>query len=132
MLFYLLKTEPSEYSFDDLLRDGKAVWDGVRNYQARNNLKAMKKGDQVLIYHSGEKKEIVGIAEVIKECYPDPVDNAWVVVGLKPVKKLSEPFTLEQIKKEKSLSNMPLLKQSRLSVMPVSKKEFDFIVSFNP
>lgn len=131
MPYFLLKTEPEEYSFEDLLKDKTVVWDGVRNYQARNNLKLMKKGDKVLIYHSGEKKEIVGIAEVVKEHYPDPVDKTgvWVVVELKPVKKLARPFTLEDIKKEKMLSNMPLLKQSRLSVMPLSKKEFDFIVS---
>ena len=133
MPYFLFKTEPEEYSFNDLLRDKTVVWDGVRNYQARNNLKLMKKGDKVLIYHSGEKKEIVGIAEVTKEHYPDPVDKIgiWVVVELKPVKKLARPFTLEEVKREKILSNMPLLKQSRLSVMPLSKKEFDFIVSFS-
>ena len=132
MNYWLVKTEPEEYSFDDLLKEKKVVWDGVRNYQARNNLKSMKTKDQVLVYHSGEKKEIVGIAEVIKEHYPDPADNTgvWVVVELKSVKKLKNPFPLWRIKRENILSNMPLLKQSRLSVMPIQKHEFDFIVSF--
>ena len=131
MQYWLVKTEPEEYSFEDLIKDKEAVWDGVRNYQARNNLKAMKTGDKVLVYHSGKTKEIIGIAEVIKGNYPDPSDktNTWVVVGLKPVKKLKQTIPLHQIKKEKSLADMPLFKQSRLSVMPVSKCEFDFIVS---
>ena len=130
MSYWLVKTEPEEYSFDDLLRDGKGVWDGVRNYQARNNLKLMKKGDEVLIYHTGESKEIVGVAKVSKEYYTDPSDKTetWVVIELIPVKKLRKPFTLEQIKKESILANMPLLKQSRLSVMSVSQKEFDFVL----
>ncbi len=130
MSYWLVKTEPEEYSFDDLLRDGKGVWDGIRNYQARNNLKLMKKGDEVLIYHTGESKEIVGVAKVSKEYYTDPSDKTetWVVIELIPVKKLRKPFTLEQIKKESILANMPLLKQSRLSVMSVSQKEFDFVL----
>ena len=131
--FWLLKTEPEEYSFESLLRDGKVLWDGIRNYQARNNLKLIKKNDLVFIYHSGKNKEIVGVAKVTKEHYQDPKDktNTWVIIELAPVKKLQRPFTLEQIKAEKTLSSMPLLKQSRLSVMPVTKNEFDFIVSFN-
>lgn len=130
MNYWLVKTEPEEYSFDDLLKDGKVVWDGIRNYQARNNLKLMKKGDEVFVYHTGASKEIVGIAKVSKEYYADPSDKTgtWVVVELIPVKKLRKPFTLEQIKKENILANMPLLKQSRLSVMPVSQKEFTFVL----
>ena len=130
MNYWLVKTEPAEYSFDKLLLDGKVVWDGVRNFQARNNLKAMKKGDRVFVYHSGKLKEIVGVSEVIKEYYPDPSDKTdlWVVVELKPLKKLNKPVTLSQIKKEKALSGLPLLKQSRLSVMPVAKDEFEFIL----
>ncbi len=126
MSYWLVKTESEEYSFDDLLRDKKVIWDGVRNYQARNNLKTMKKGDSVLVYHSGESPEIVGIAEVSKEHYQDPKDktNTWVVVELIPLKKLNKPFTLKEIKNEKGLSSMQLLKQSRLSVMPVTKQEF--------
>ena len=132
MNFWLVKTEPEEYSFLDLVKDGKVVWDGVRNFQARNNLKSMKKGDQVLIYHSGKTKEIVGIAEVVKEHYKDPGDksNTWVVVEMKPVEKLDKTITLEQIKKEKSFSELPLLKQSRLSVMLVSKKDYLQLLSF--
>ena len=130
MNYWLVKTEPEEYSFDDLLRDGKVIWDGVRNYQARNNLKLMKKGDQVLVYHSGKTKDIVGIAEVIKEYYPDPTDKTgmWVVVELQPKEKLKNTITLTLIKNIKELNDLPLLKQSRLSVMPVSKKEFDFML----
>ncbi len=129
MNYWLVKTEPDEYSFDDLVRDGKVIWDGVRNFQARNNLKTTKKGDRVFVYHSGKTKEIVGIAEVTKEYYLDPSDKTglWVVVELNPVRKLIKPFTLTQIKKEKFLSKLPLLKQSRLSVMPITKEEFDFI-----
>ena len=132
MNYWLVKTEPEEYSFSDLIKNGKVVWDGVRNYQARNNLKAMKYGDQVLVYHSGETKEIVGISEISKEHYQDPQDktNTWMVVELKPLRKLKKTITLNEIKKEKILSNMPLLKQSRLSVMPISKKQFNFVVSF--
>ena len=132
MSYWLVKTEPEEYSFNDFISDTNVVWDGVRNYQARNNLKAMRKGDKVLVYHSGKIKEIVGIAEVIKEHYLDPNDksNTWVVVELKAVNKLKKTITLNQIKHEKSLSNMPLLKQSRLSVMPITKNQYDVIVSF--
>ena len=131
MNYWLVKTEPEEYSFDRLVSEHKVVWDGVRNFQARNNLKAMKKCDMVLVYHSGKSREIVGIAEIVKEYYPDPSDitGLWVVVELKPVRKLNNPFALAQIKKEKLLSKLPLLKQSRLSVMPIGKDEFDFIVS---
>ena len=129
MNYWLVKTEPEEFSFDDLMHDGKVVWDGVRNFQARNNLKTMKNGDQVFVYHSGKSKEIVGIAEVIKEYYLDPSDKTglWVVVELKSFKRLNKPITLNQIKKEKPLSHLLLLKQSRLSVMPVSKIDFLYI-----
>lgn len=130
MNYHLVKTEPEAYSFETLLKEGKTIWDGVRNYQARNNLKAMKKGDKVLVYHSVSDKEIVGIAEVSKEHYPDPTDKTgvWVVVELIPVKKFKKPFTLDEIKKEKKLSDLPLIKQSRLSVMPISKNKFDYII----
>ena len=130
MNYWLLKSEPFKYSWDKLVKDKKATWDGVRNYAARNNLKAMKKGEQVLVYHSGESREVVGVSEVSKEHFQDPKDktNTWVLVELKPVKRLSKTVTLDDIKKEKTLANMPLLKQSRLSVMPLTKREFDFIV----
>ncbi len=129
MHYWLVKTEPEEYSFDDLVKDGFVVWDGIRNYQARNNLKEMKKGDLVLIYHTGKTKEIVGIAQVIKEHYPDPKDktNSWVVIELAPLKKLKKTITLDEIKKEQSLAKLPLLKQSRLSVMSIRKEEYQWI-----
>ena len=133
MNYWLVKTEPEEYSFNMLLANHKTVWDGVRNFQARNNLKEMKMRDKVFVYHSGKSKEIVGIAEVIKEYYPDPSDktNLWVVVELKPLRKLNKPVTLVQIKKEKSLTKLPLLKQSRLSVMPVSTNDFIYILKLS-
>lgn len=131
MNYWLMKTEPGEFSFSDLERDGKTVWDGVRNFQARNNLKAMKKGDQVLIYHSVSEKAVVGIAEVIREQYPDPKDNPkgdWVVVDIKPVKRLRNTVTLEAIKATPELADIPLIRQSRLSVMPLEKAYFDRLV----
>ena len=133
MNFWLVKTEPEEYSFDMLLSERKIVWNGVRNFQARNNLKSMKNGDQVFVYHSGKSKEIVGIAEVIKGYYPDPSDKSglWVVVEIKPVKRLNRPVTLTQIKKEKSLTKLPLLKQSRLSVMPILRDDFLYILNMS-
>ena len=133
MNYWLVKTEPEEFSFDDLMHDGQVVWDGVRNFQARNNLKTMKKGDQVFVYHSGKTKEIVGIAEVIKEYYLDPSDKTglWVVIELKPVKKINKHITLSQIKIEKSLTALLLLRQSRLSVMPMSKADFLYILKLS-
>ncbi len=133
MNYWLVKTEPEEYSFDMLLSERKVVWDGVRNFQARNNLKTMKKGDQVFVYHSGKSKDIVGIAEVIKEYYPAPSDKTglWVVVEIKPIKRLNKSVTLAQIKKEKSLTKLALLKQSRLSVMPISRDNFLYILNMS-
>ena len=124
MKYWLVKSEPFKYSWQNLQDDGWTYWDGVRNYQARNNLKEMKKGDLVLYYHSNEGKEIVGVAEIIKEHYQDPTtdDERWVVVDLKPVKTLKSPVTLEAIKKEKRLNDIALVKQSRLSVMPIRKR----------
>jgi predicted RNA-binding protein with PUA-like domain len=126
MNYWLAKSEPSKYSFDQLVKDKKTIWDGVRNYAARNNLRAMKKGDQVLFYHSNEGKEIVGIAEVAKEAYQDPTteDTNWVVVELKPVKALPEPVTLAAIKAEPSLATIELVRLSRLSVSIVTPDEF--------
>ena len=130
MNYWLVKSEPFKYSWDDLLKDGSTYWDGVRNYQARNNLKSMKKGDLVLYYHSNEGKEIVGIARVIKEFYQDPTtqDDRWVVVDIEPVNKLNSPVSLADIKQDKRLKNVPLVTHSRLSVMPVLKKDFETIV----
>ncbi len=126
MNYWLVKSEPAKYSWEQFTKDKKATWDGVRNYAARNNLKAMKQGDQVLYYHSNEGLEIVGIAEVTKEAYQDPTtDNAaWVVVDIKPKKALHKPVTLMQIKEDKQLSNIALVRLSRLSVQPVTEDEW--------
>ena len=122
--FWIVKQEPSQYSWEDFVKDGKTYWDGVRNYQARNNLQAMKKGDLVFFYHSVIGKEIKGIAKVTREAYPDPTtdDERWVVVDLKPLKAFAHPVNLEQVKSHKDLQEIALVKQSRLSVMPVTKK----------
>lgn len=129
--YWLVKQEPEGYSWDDLVRDRGTEWTGVRNFQARNNLRQMKAGDQVLFYHSGEQKAVVGIAQVAKTAYPDPsTDEAqWVAVDIKPVKPLREPVPLTTIKAEPKLANMLLVRQSRLSVMPVAKEEFEVIVA---
>lgn len=130
MAYWLVKSEPFKYSFDQLQKDKKTHWDGVRNYAARNFLKAMKKGEQVFYYHSNEGLEIVGIAEVAKEYYQDPTtdDEAWVVVDLKPKKKLKKTVTLQQIKQDKRLANMALIKLGRLSVTPVTDEEWAIIM----
>jgi predicted RNA-binding protein with PUA-like domain len=131
--FWLVKQEPSQYSWETFLRDGETQWDGVRNYQARNNLKAMKKGDLVFFYHSVTGKEIRGIAVVTRESYPDPTidDPRWVVVNLKPLKSLERPVTLEEIKIHNDLQDIALVRQSRLSVMPLSKKESQIILKLS-
>lgn len=126
-----MKSEPSVYSWDDLNRDKKATWDGVRNFQARNNLKAMKKGDLVFIYHSNEGKEIVGIAKVTKEAYPDPKAKDWTVVDIAPEKKLKSPISLAQVKADKRLANMALVKAMRLSVQPVKDEEWDMVIALS-
>lgn len=133
MNYWLVKSEPFKYSWQQFETDKQTFWDGVRNYQARNNLKAMKKGDLVMFYHSNEGKEIVGIAKVIKEFYQDPTtqDANWVVVDLKPFKKLKYTVTLEQIKANKKLANIALVKQGRLSVMPLQQAEFDEILKMS-
>ncbi len=130
MQFWLVKQEPSKYNWQQFVEDRETYWDGVRNYQARNNLQAMKKGDRVLFYHSVVGKEIKGIARVTRESYPDPTtdDPAWVVVDLKPVKPMKVPVTLEQIKSHAKLREMALIKQSRLSVMPLTPAEFKIIL----
>jgi len=129
MQYWLLKSEPYKYSWENLEQDGKTFWDGVRNFQARNNLKAMKQGDYALFYHSNESKEIVGIAKIIGEAYQDPTteDANWVAVDVAPVSKLKQPVSLETIKSHPVLQNMALVKQSRLSVCPVTKQEFEVI-----
>lgn len=130
MNYWLLKSEPHKYSWERLLEDGSTFWDGVRNYQARNNLQAMKKGDYALFYHSNEGKEVVGIACIIKEAYPDPTteDERWVAVDIQPLKALKNAVTLEEMKQQPALSKIGLIRQSRLSVVDLTKKEFDYIV----
>ena len=128
---WLVKQEPTKYSFDQLVKDGRTVWDGVRNFQARNNLKEMKVGDRVLFYHSVVGTAVVGIAEVASEAYPDPTakEAGWVAVDLVPIKALKKPVTLEQIKGEASLRNIALVRQGRLSVQPLEREAFDKIVA---
>jgi predicted RNA-binding protein with PUA-like domain len=130
MNYWLVKSEPETYSWSRFVSEEKAVWDGVRNYQARNNLKAMAKGDLVLFYHSVSDKEVVGTARVVKEHYPDPTADSdkWVVVELVPESQLKHPVSLEQVKKDERLENIALVKQARLSVMPLKREEFDAIV----
>jgi predicted RNA-binding protein with PUA-like domain len=130
MSYWLVKSEPSVYAYDQLEKDGQTFWDGVRNYAARNHLKAMKKGDQVLFYHSNEGLEIVGIAKVSKEHYQDPTtdEDAWVVVDLKPYKRLKKPVSLNQIKTDKRLKDMALVRLGRLSVQPVTEQEWKVIM----
>ncbi|MBK6751808.1 MAG: EVE domain-containing protein [Acidobacteria bacterium] len=129
MNYWMVKQEPDSYSWDDFVTDGATDWTGVRNYQARNNLKAMKKGDKVFYYHSNIGKEIVGIATVSKAEFPDPTDEKWVAVELKPVKALKKPVTLAQLKANLALANLGLLRQSQLSVSPVTKDEYEEILS---
>jgi len=129
MNYWLLKSEPGTWSWEEQSKVKKEMWDGVRNYQARNNLMKMKKGDLCFFYHSVNEKKIVGIVEVIKEHYPDPTDktNKFVVVDVKSKKKLKYSVSLEQIKFQKKLSHLALIKQSRLSVMPIDKKSWKII-----
>jgi predicted RNA-binding protein with PUA-like domain len=133
MKHWLVKSEPHKYSWEQFLKDKKTFWDGVRNYQARNNLRLMKKGDLVMFYHSNEGKHVVGIAKVIKEHYQDPTttDPNWVVVDLAPFKTLSRAVTLEEIKEDHKLQNIALVKQGRLSVMPLNNTEFDRIIEIS-
>ena len=131
MNYFLVKSEPFKYSWEQFNKDGQTFWDGVRNYQARNNLKAMKKDDLVLFYHSNEGKEVVGIAKVVKEFYQDPTtdDERWVVVDLAPVDTFKTPVTLEMVKADPLLQDIALVRQGRLSVMPLKAEEFDRIVA---
>ncbi len=130
MKHWLVKSEPFKYSWEKFNEDGRTFWDGVRNYQARNNLREMQQGDLVLFYHSNEGKNVVGIAKVVKEAYQDPTtdDTNWVVVDLSPVEALKNPVSLEQIKAEESLKDISLVRQGRLSVMPLRATEFDKIL----
>ncbi len=126
MNYWLVKSEPEAYSWSDLLKDGKTAWTGVRNFMARNNLRAMKAGDRVFFYHSGEEKSVVGLARVTREAYPDSTadEGDWSVVDLAPVKTLAKPVTLATIKADRILKEMVLTKQARLSVSPVTEAQF--------
>ncbi len=129
MNYWLVKSEPYKYSWDDLVKDEWTYWDGVRNYAARNNMKDMTVGDHCFYYHSNEGKEIVGIAEIIKEHYPDPTidDDRWVAVDLKPIHKFKNAITLAQIKSDDNLADMEIIRLSRLSVSKVTQQQFDYI-----
>jgi predicted RNA-binding protein with PUA-like domain len=127
MSYWLMKSEPNVFGWDDLKKRGTAPWDDVRNYQARNNMMAMKKGEQVFFYHSNIGKEIVGIMQVVKEHYPDPADPRFVLVDMKCKKAFKRPVTLAQIKADPRLQNIALIRQSRLSVMPITDEEWQII-----
>lgn len=131
MQYWLVKSEPQTYGWPEFTEQGRAIWDGVRNYQARNNLMGMRTGDQVLFYHSVTKPGVVGLAAVVREAYPDPTcpdDPRWQVVELVPVMPFARPVSLAQIRAEPLLANIALIRQSRLSVMPIKPDEFDWIV----
>jgi predicted RNA-binding protein with PUA-like domain len=130
MAYWLVKSEPSSYSWEDLVKDKQTRWDGIRNYASRLHLRAMKKGDPVLFYHSNEGLSIVGVAKVAKEAYPDPTakEDGWVAVDIKSSKKLKNPVTLEAIKKDKRLASMALVRIGRLSVQPVTEEEWNIIM----
>ena len=133
MKYWLLKSEPDAWSWDNQVKEGASMWDGVRNYQARNNLKEMKKNDLCFFYHSVTERSIVGIVKVVKEYYPDPTDKTdrFVVVDVKAIKKLKNPISLDQIKENNKLKIIALVKQSRLSVMPLKKTEWDIIIKMS-
>ncbi len=133
MKYWLLKSEPDAWSWDNQVKEGASMWDGVRNYQARNNLKEMKKNDLCFFYHSVTERSIVGIVKVVKEYYPDPTDKTdrFVVVDVKAIKKLKNPVSLDQIKENNKLKDIALVKQSRLSVMPLKKTEWDIIIKMS-
>ncbi len=128
--YWLAKSEPGAYSWQQFLKDGRTHWDGVRNYQARNNLKAMQEGDLVLFYHSVTEKQVMGVARVVKEFYQDPTtdDDRWVVVDLVPEQSFKKPVTLAEVKADERLENIALVKQARLSVMPLEQEEFDVLI----
>jgi predicted RNA-binding protein with PUA-like domain len=131
MNYWLVKSEPESYSWTDLLKDGRTVWSGVRNFQARNNLRAMKKNDPVFFYHSVSEKQIVGVAGVAREAYPDLTakEGDWVCVDLVPARTLARPVPLDAIKNESALKDILLLRNSRLSVIPLTKPQFDWLMA---
>ena len=133
MKYWLIKSEPNKWSWQDQIKVNKEMWDGVRNYQARNNLKKMNKGDLCFFYHSVKERQIIGIVKIVKEYYTDPTDKSkkFVVVDVKAKEKLQQPVSLDKIKNDKRLLHLPLIKQSRLSVMPIDKKSWDIIIKLS-
>ncbi|MEP5613058.1 MAG: EVE domain-containing protein [Cyclobacteriaceae bacterium] len=133
MNYWLIKSEPGTYSWDDFVKLGRDHWDGVRNFKARNNIKAMKVGDICLFYHSVSEKSVVGLAEVVKEYYPDPTtdDHRWYVMDVVPVRKLKRPVTLAEVKADGRLDRMKLVTHSRLSVQPVTEEEYGIILELS-
>ncbi|HAR19470.1 MAG TPA: EVE domain-containing protein [Cytophagales bacterium] len=133
MNYWILKSEPNVYAYDDLVKQGTGTWDGVRNYTARNNLRNMQVGDLALFYHSNIGKEVVGVARIVKEAFPDPTteDNRWLAVEVVAEKKLEKPVTLAQLKADGSVNHIGLVKQSRLSVIPIEKSDFDYILKLS-
>lgn len=131
MTYWLVKTEPDTFSWDNFVKDKKTTWDGVRNFQARSNMKSMKKGDSVFFYHTGDEKSIVGLAKVASDPFPEPKEPDWIVVDLIPDKKLKKPVALSQIKSDKRLSDMVLVRASRLSVQPVKDAEYQIILELS-
>ena len=130
MNYWMVKQEPEKYSFDDLIAESRTDWTGVRNFQAKNNLQAMRLGDKVLFYHSVSEKAVVGLAEVSREAFQDAIDETgkWIAVEIRPLEKFAKTVTLDAIKNEKSLENLALIKQSRLSVMPLTNDEYELIL----
>jgi predicted RNA-binding protein with PUA-like domain len=126
---WLLKSEPSTYSFERLVADGHTVWDGVRNFEARNHLRAMKKGDLCLFYHSNEGKAVVGIAKVSREAFPDPADAEWAAVEVEPVRALARPVTLDEMRAAKALAGMAMVRRPRISVTPVTPDEYETVLA---
>jgi predicted RNA-binding protein with PUA-like domain len=127
--YWLIKSEPSKYSFEKLLADGRTTWDGVRNFEARNNLRAMKKGDLCLYYHSSEGKAVVGVARAARDAYPDPTTkDDWSAVDVEPVRALARPVSLDELRNHPVLGKMMLLRRPRLSVVPVTHEEFELVI----
>jgi predicted RNA-binding protein with PUA-like domain len=126
---WLIKSEPSTYSFDRLVAEGRTAWDGVRNFEARNNLRAMKKGDLCLFYHSNDGKAVVGVARVSREAYPDPHDADWTAVDVEPVRALARPVTLDEMRGDRVLSAMAMVRRPRISVTPVTPEEYDVVLA---
>jgi predicted RNA-binding protein with PUA-like domain len=131
MNYWLVKTEPETYSWENLVTDKTTVWDGVRNFRARSNMKKMKKGDSVFVYHTGDVKSVMGLARISKEAFPDPKDKDWVAIEIEAGKKLKKPVSLSEIKSNKKLKEMTLVRVARLSVQPVTESEFEIVMAMS-